>query len=79
MIQNLHPLQDELESQVRSRTGRRVRNLAIELCPERVVLRGSASSYHVKQLAQQGVRDILPHVSLENAITVVGEASLAVG
>jgi hypothetical protein len=79
MIQNLHPLQDELESQVRSRTGRRVRNLAIELRPERVVLRGSASSYHVKQLAQQGVRDILPHVSLENAITVVGEASLAVG
>jgi hypothetical protein len=76
MIQNLHPLQDELESQVRSRTGRRVRNLAIELRPERVVLRGSASSYHVKQLAQQGVRDILPHVSLENAITVVGEASL---
>ena len=79
MIQNLHPLQDELESQVRSRTGRRVRNLAIELRPERVVLRGSTSSYHVKQLAQQGVRDILPHVSLENAITVVGEASLAVG
>jgi len=79
MIQNLHPLQDELESQVRSRTGRRVRNLAIELRPERVVLRGFASSYHVKQLAQQGVRDILPHVSLENAITVVGEASLAVG
>jgi hypothetical protein len=79
MIQNLHPLQDELESQVRSRTGRRVRNLAIELRPERVVLRGSASSYHVKQLAQQGVRDILPHVSLENAITVVGEASLAAG
>ena len=79
MIQNFHPLQDELESQVRSRTGRRVRNLAIELRPERVVLRGSASSYHVKQLAQQGVRDILPHVSLENAITVVGEASLAAG
>ncbi len=77
MIQNLHPLQDELESQVQSRTGRRVRDLAIELRPERVVLRGLASSYHVKQLAQQGVRDILPHVSLENAITVVQEASLA--
>jgi hypothetical protein len=79
MIQNFDPLQDELESQVRSRTGRRVQNLAIELRPERVVLRGSASSYHVKQLAQQGVRDILPHVGLENAITVVGEASLAAG
>ena len=77
MIQHLHPLQDELESQVHWRTGRRVRDLAIELRPERVVLRGLASSYHVKQLAQQGVRDILPHVSLENAITVVQEASLA--
>ena len=77
MIQNLHPLQDELENHVHSRTGRRVRDLAIELRPERVVLRGLASSYHVKQLAQQGVRDILPHVSLENAITVVQEASLA--
>ena len=77
MIQHLHPLQDELESRVQSRTGRRVRDLAIELRPERVVLRGLASSYHVKQLAQQGVRDILPHVSLENAITVVQGASLA--
>jgi len=77
MIQNLHPLHDELENHVHSRTGRRVRDLAIELRPERVVLRGLASSYHVKQLAQQGVRDILPHVSLENAITVVQEASLA--
>jgi hypothetical protein len=27
-------------------------------------------SFHVKQLAQQGVREILPHVQLENAIEV---------
>jgi hypothetical protein len=77
MIQNSHPLQNELESQVLNRTGRRVRDLAIELRPERVVLRGSASSYYVKQLAQQGVRDVLPHVRLENAITVSQETSLA--
>ena len=77
MIQSPHLLQNELESHVRTRTGRHIRNLAIELRPERVVLRGSASSYYVKQLAQQGVRDILPDVRLENAITVVQEASLA--
>jgi hypothetical protein len=63
-------LQQELEDRVQSRTGRRVRNLAIELCPERVVLRGHAESYHVKQLAQHGIRDLLPQVRLENAIVV---------
>jgi hypothetical protein len=77
MIPDSHPLQNEIESRVLTRTGRRVRGLAIELRPERVVLRGCASSYYVKQLAQQGVRDVLPHVRLENAITVIQEASLA--
>lgn len=77
MSQIPHPLQNELESRVNTRTGRRVRNLAVEMRPERVVLRGFASSYYVKQLAQQGIRDVLPHVRLENAITVTQEASLA--
>lgn len=65
-------LQNELEQQVRVRTGRRVQNLTIELNPDRVVLRGRSSSYYVKQLAQQGIREILPLVSLENAIIVEG-------
>jgi hypothetical protein len=65
-------LQQELEQHVLARTGRRVRNLAIELEAERVVLRGCAASYHIKQLAQHGVRDILPQVCLENAIVVEG-------
>ena len=62
----------ELERRVLDRTGRRVRNLLIELYPERVILRGRAASYYVKQLAQHGVRDVLPHVCLENAIVVDG-------
>jgi hypothetical protein len=33
-------------------------------------LHGVALSYHVKQLAQQGVREFLPDVQLENAIEV---------
>jgi hypothetical protein len=61
---------DELERHVAVRTGRRVRNLAIELCDERVILRGQASSYHVKQLAQHGILDLLPTVVLENTIVV---------
>jgi hypothetical protein len=63
-------LQKELEHHVLARTGRRVRNLEIELCSERVVLRGHAESYYVKQLAQHGIRDLLPQVRLENAIVV---------
>jgi hypothetical protein len=65
-------LHQQLEQRVLARTGRRVRNLAIELTAERIVLRGHADTYYIKQLAQHGVRDLLPQVRLENAI-VVGE------
>lgn len=64
-------LQDELERRVHARTGRRVRGLSIELQPERVVLHGHTDTYYVKQLAQHGVRDVLPHIRLDNAIIVV--------
>ena len=55
---------------VTTRTGRRVRELSVEVGPGRVVLRGRTSSFHVKQLAQHGVREILPDARLENAIVV---------
>jgi hypothetical protein len=77
MRQNSFPLQRELEHRIRARTGGRLRNLQIELRPERVVLHGTASTFHVKQLAQHGVRDVLPHVSLVNAITVDVSTTLA--
>jgi hypothetical protein len=63
-------LQHELEHHVALRTARRIRNLSIEVGPGRVVLRGRASSYYVKQLAQHGVRELLPEVGLENSIVV---------
>ena len=63
-------LKSELESRVLARTGRRVRNLAVDIKPEGVVLHGLAGSYYVKQLAQHEVQDILPHARLENAIVV---------
>lgn len=55
---------------VSTRTDRRVRELRVEVGPEGVTLRGRAKSYHVKQLAQQGVRELLPDARLENAIVV---------
>jgi hypothetical protein len=70
MIENFPHLHDELINRVLARTGRRVRNLDIELSPERVILHGQAASFHVKQLAQHGIREVLPEVRLENAITV---------
>jgi hypothetical protein len=63
-------LQTELERCIHSRTGRRIRNLDIELQPERIVLRGRAATYYLKQLAQHGVRDLFPQICLENAIVV---------
>ena len=63
-------LRKELESHVLTRTGRRVRGLDIQLTPECVRLHGQTSEYYVKQLAQQGVRELLPDVRLENAIEV---------
>jgi hypothetical protein len=70
MVSTSLPLQRELEIRVQARTGRRVRNLAVELIPEGVVLKGHTISYHVKQLAQQEVCDFLPNCRLENAIVV---------
>jgi hypothetical protein len=63
-------LRSKLEHQVLARTHHRVRNLAIEFLPEAVILRGCANSYYVKQLAQQGIRELLPQVRLENEIVV---------
>jgi hypothetical protein len=62
---------DELVTEkIQDRTGRRVRNLAVEVAGEIVVLHGKATSFHVKQLAQRGVRDVLPQAAVRNAIVV---------
>jgi hypothetical protein len=70
MAQHFFETQSELERHIQARTGRRIRDLTIELRPERIVLRGQTSTYYVKQLAQHGVRDVFPHIDLENAIIV---------
>ena len=70
MTPNFPQLKKELESHVLARTGSRLRNLHIQLYPERVILHGQAATFYVKQLAQHGIRDVLPNVRLENAIEV---------
>jgi hypothetical protein len=63
-------LRKELESRVRARTGSRLRDLDIKLSPDGVTLLGSATTFYVKQLAQHGVRELLPDVHLRNDIIV---------
>jgi hypothetical protein len=60
----------ELERHIQTRTGRRIRNLSVEMNPDRVILRGRTTTYYLKQLAQQGVLEVLPEVGLDNAIVV---------
>jgi hypothetical protein len=59
-----------LEQQILARTGRRIANLSVEVRGGQVVLGGQAGSFHVKQLAQHGVREVLPTAPLRNAIVV---------
>lgn len=63
-------LKNLLELQILGRTWRRVRNLDVQVEPERIVLHGLACSYYLKQLAQQTVREMLPSIGLENRICV---------
>jgi hypothetical protein len=70
MFDYVPQLQNEVERQVQSRTGRRIRQLSVQLDRERVILHGRAATYYLKQLAQHGVRDVLPQARLENAIEV---------
>jgi hypothetical protein len=67
---SLPPSHQDLLEHVRRRTGRRVLDLTVEVRPEGVVLHGRTATYHVKQLAQQGVRELLPDVRLDNFIEV---------
>lgn len=63
-------LADTVLNRITTRTGRRVRDLVVEVGPDGVTLRGRAASFYVKQLAQHGVHEVLPNTRLDNAIVV---------
>jgi hypothetical protein len=70
---------DELEHRIHQRTNWRVRNLFIEVQPERAILRGEATSRLARQLVQQIVNDAFPHVCVENSIVVDNEIDVLPG
>jgi hypothetical protein len=64
----------EVEREIVRRTWRQVNHLEVELRSGRVVVRGAARSYYVKQLAIQACLDTLAAVGprpLEVEITVI--------
>jgi BON domain len=63
-------LAEAIAHRVAAQTGRRVQNLKVELSDGRIILRGRASTYHVKQLAQHAAQDTLSAVLVVNAIVV---------
>jgi hypothetical protein len=52
-------LEQAINDRIVSRTGRRIQALEIERTDQEVVIRGRAPCYYVKQLALQGVLDVL--------------------
>lgn len=65
-------LAHRLEGHIRSRTGRRVSGLQVEVLTDKVVLRGRTTTFYVKQLAQHCVWDLMPEARLENYLVVDG-------
>jgi pyridoxine 5'-phosphate synthase PdxJ len=59
-----------LEERILGRTGRRVRDLAIEVAAEGITLHGRTETYHVKQLALSAIREALPQMTIINGIEV---------
>ena len=59
-----------LRNIVLQRTNRGIWNLAVEVLPERVVLRGETTTFYSKQLAQESIRKMLPLVTVQNSIEV---------
>jgi len=52
-------LERSIERQIVQRTWSRIHRLQVELVDARIVVHGCTSSYYVKQLALQGVLDVL--------------------
>jgi hypothetical protein len=63
-------LAEELGRSIQARTGQRVQDLAVEVLPDGVVIRGVTTSWYVKQVAQHCVSKALPRVGVRNAIRV---------
>jgi hypothetical protein len=59
-----------IRQRIESRLGGRVRDLAIRISAEMIVLEGSCATFYTKQLAQHAALGVLEDEHLENAIVV---------
>lgn len=59
-----------IRQRIESRLGGRVRDLAIRVRGETIVLEGRCATFYTKQLAQHAALGVLEDEQLENAITV---------
>ncbi|HEV3145749.1 MAG TPA: hypothetical protein VGZ47_17810 [Gemmataceae bacterium] len=63
-----HPKPAQLDLAIKDRitqaTGGRIHALVVELVQERVIIRGTALTYHVKQLALEAVLDVVGPVDM---------------
>ncbi len=69
----------DLERYVLVRTGWRVRDLSVEVHGDRVTLRGRATTHFTRRLAEHAVRDVLPHLRLENELEVDNSVEFLLG
>jgi hypothetical protein len=60
----------EVEAAIKRRCGWLIRDLRVDVRDQRVVLRGRASSYYAKQLAQHSATTVGSLAVLENRIVV---------
>jgi hypothetical protein len=69
----------DLTWRVHVRTGWRIRNLAIDVQPECVVLRGRATTGFTRQLLEQAAHDLLPNCALVFDVEVDHEEEILLG
>ena len=49
-----------------------LREMQVERCGDRLLLSGQASSYYLKQIAQEAVKSVCSEVELVNSVAVDG-------
>ncbi len=63
-------LSQRIQRRIKSRTGERIRDLAVKVSGEQIELHGRCATFYTKQLAQHAAMGVLEHEILVNLITV---------
>lgn len=69
-------LADQISQIIKANMHQRLQNLTVEVESDTIILRGSAGSFYVKQLAQHCVLDRFPGTRILNAIEVASNYEL---